>query len=60
MRRSEPTDGYELLPAMHVKGRASTVTAYRRSPSRPDSHPTAGRAHPAARIQLPRPPDRVP
>lgn len=61
MSRSEPTDGYELLPAMHVKGRASTVTAYRRSPSRPDSHPTpAGRAHPAARIQLPRPPDRVP
>ena len=61
MSRCEPTDGYELLPAMHVKGRASTVTAYRRSPSRPDSHPTpAGRAHPAARIQLPRPPDRVP
>lgn len=31
MRRSETTDGYELLPALHVKGRASTVAAYRRS-----------------------------
>jgi class 3 adenylate cyclase len=37
MRQCETTDGYELLPAMHVKGRASTVAAYRRSASPPDS-----------------------
>ena len=26
-------DDYELLPALHVKGRAATVAAYRRPPS---------------------------
>ena len=33
---SKMADGYELLPALHVKGRALTVAAYRRSPARPD------------------------
>jgi class 3 adenylate cyclase len=36
VRPSERADGFELLPALHVKGRASTVAAYRRSPARPD------------------------
>jgi len=31
--RSDRADGYELLPAFQVKGRASTVTAYRHPPA---------------------------
>jgi class 3 adenylate cyclase len=31
--RSDQADGYELLPAFQVKGRASTVTAYRHPPA---------------------------
>jgi class 3 adenylate cyclase len=33
--RSDRADGYELLPAFQVKGRASTVTAYRYPPAAP-------------------------
>jgi class 3 adenylate cyclase len=36
MSGSNVADGYELLPALHVKGRAATVAAYRRPPSSPN------------------------
>ena len=35
MSGSNMADGYELLPALHVKGRAATVAAYRRPRSSP-------------------------
>ena len=35
MSGSNTADGYELLPALHVKGRAATVAAYRRPRSSP-------------------------
>ncbi len=35
MSGSNVADGYELLPALHVKGRAATVAAYRRPRSSP-------------------------
>lgn len=35
IRGSNTRDGYELLPALRVKGKAATVAAYRRPPSSP-------------------------
>jgi class 3 adenylate cyclase len=39
--RGSPAGGYELLPALQVKGRASTVAAYRRPPAPGGLRPAA-------------------
>jgi class 3 adenylate cyclase len=51
IRRCPAADGYELLPALRVKGKAATVAAYRWPPSSP-SEPVPAAAWPVTAAEL--------
>ena len=51
IRRCPAADGYELLPALRVKGKAATVAAYRWPPSSP-SEPVPAAARPVTGAEL--------